>query len=313
MKYYQIVLAVMRYLFQISQYILLNMKRIILFMIFFIISSFKVYSQETIWNVKDSNFWTEIEEENSIFEEEKNKKLDAQVELDFSSQKQEIDLIDAINTGLENSSSYKISKYQKQYSDWEFRNKLSEFLPDISYSFSLSDLKGEFLVGGILPRYVHETVYSSTFTTDIEILNIKRVFDSIQLKNQQKSQKHNQNYTKEDLIFRVATAYYELLQKKTEIEIYRYNLIEAEEQNKYNQALYDIGEGTRFDILRSQTEVETAKSDLENALLKQPRQILPILQDIRFFQILFRKIKLFISLNLLKVTKLLIFYFLRLY
>ena len=156
-------------------------------MIIFIFFSCDAFCQDSIWNVKDDDFWTEIGADSLEFEKEKDQKLDAQIELDFNAQNYEIDLIDAINTGLKNSSSYKISKYQKEYSDWEFRNKLSEFLPDIRYSFSLADLKGEFLVGGILPRYVHETVYSSTFTTEMEILNAKRIFESIQLRNQQKS------------------------------------------------------------------------------------------------------------------------------
>ena len=244
------------------------MKNIIILFILFLMLLFcplKVFCEDTVWNVKNADFWTEIEEENPDFEKEKNKKLDAQIELDFNAQTYEIDLIDAINTGIQNSSSYKISKYQKQYSDWEFRNKLSEFLPDIGYSFSLADLKGEFLVGGVLPRAVHETVYSSTFNANMEIFNGRRIFEAITLKNQQKAKKHTQNYTKEDLIYRVSSAYYDLLEKKTEIEIYKYNLVEVQEQYNYNKARYDVGLGTKFDILRAQTELETAKADLENA------------------------------------------------
>ena len=242
------------------------MKKIFLIFIIFIIFPNITFSQETVWDVKDESFWTEIQDDSLDFEKKKQQKLDACIELDLNAQSYEIDLIDAINHGIENSSSYKISKYQKQYSDWEFRNKLSEFLPDISYSFSLADLKGEFLVGGILPRYVHETVYSSTFTTQMEVFNARKIFESIQLRNQQKAKKHTQNYTREDLIYRVSVAYYELLQKKTETEIYRYNLLEAEEQYKYNQALYDIGKGTRFDILRAESVVEEANADLENSI-----------------------------------------------
>ena len=47
------------------------------------------------------------------------------------------------------------------------------------------DLKGEFLVGGILPRGVHETVYSSTFLFKWDFFSPKRIFESIQLKNEQ--------------------------------------------------------------------------------------------------------------------------------
>ena len=83
----------------------------------------------------------------------------------------------------------------------------------------------------------------------------------------QKEKKHTQNYTREQLIYRISNAYYDLLQKKIEIEIYKYNQIEVEEQLKYNQALYDVGMGTRFDILRSQSEVEAAKADVQSAIL----------------------------------------------
>ena len=243
------------------------MKKIILIIIFILSFSEISFGEELVWDVKSTDFWTEIEEEKLNFSAAPQNQLNAQIELDLNSQTFELDLIESIEAGIQNSSSYKISKYQKEYSDWEFRNKLSEFLPNIGYSFSLSDLKGEFLVGGILPRKVHETVYASTFTADWEIFNAKKIFDSIRLKNQQKSKKHNQNYTKDDLILRTSIAYYDLLQKKTEIEIYKYNLIEAQEQLKYNNALYDIGAGTRFDILRAESEVESAKADVENAVL----------------------------------------------
>ena len=243
------------------------MKKILFIIMFFIFFSPHSFGEETVWDVKNADFWTEIEQDNSIFEKEKNLKLEAEINLEFNEQPQEIDLIDAITTGIQNSSSYKIAKYQKQYSDWQFRNKLSEFLPDIGYSFVLNDLSGEFLVGGILARKVHETVYSSTFLTEWEIFNGKRIFQIMQTKNLQKEKKHTQNYTREQLIYKISNAYYDLLQKKIEIEIYKYNQIEVEEQLKYNQALYDIGMGTRFDILRSQSEVEAAKADVQSAIL----------------------------------------------
>ncbi len=245
------------------------MKFLNIILTFFIIFFFAEisYCEDTVWDVKNTDFWVELEENELKFEKEKDTKLDAQIELDLNAQNYEIDLIDAINTGIQNSNSYKIAKYQKEYSDWEFMNKLSEFLPNINYSFTMMDMKGEFLVGGIVPRKVHETIYSSTFSTGIEILNGQRIFDTIRLRNQQKEKIHKKNYTKEELILRISSAYYDLLQKKTEIEIYRYNLVEVEEQLKYNQALYDIGSGTRFDILRSQSEVEAANAELENAIL----------------------------------------------
>lgn len=226
----------------------------------------KVFA-ELIWNVKNEDFWVELTQDDINYEKEKMKKLEAEIELELNSENYEIDLIDAITKGLENSNTYKISKLQKKYADWEFRNKLSEFLPTFNYDYSLTDLKGEFLVGGILPRLVHETVYSSAFSAEMQVINGRRIFEIMQLRNIQTEKKHNQNYTREDLIFRVANAYYDLLLKKFEIEIYRYNLLEVEEQYRYNQALYDIGQGVRFDILRSQSEVEGAKADLQNAIL----------------------------------------------
>lgn len=270
MKYYHFRLADKRYLCSSSLDILFYMKKIMLIIIFFLITLLNscAIAQDTVWDVKNPDFWVELEEKDKTLNNDKILQLDAQIELDINQQNYEIDLIDAIKTGLQNSSSYKISKYQKQYSDWEYMNKLSEFLPNLDYSFSLMDLKGEFLVGGILPRKVHETVYSSTFNVEWEIFNGKRIFDSIRLRNKQKEKKHTENYTREDLIYRISTAYYELLQRKFEIEIYKYNLFELQEQLKYNQALYDVGNGTRFDILRSQSEVEAAKSEVESAILK---------------------------------------------
>ena len=243
------------------------LKIIIMFFIIFFSARYSFGNENTVWDIKNQDFWTELEDNELKFEKEKNTKLDAQIELDLNAQNYEIDLIDAINTGIQNSSSYKIAKYQKEYSDWEFANKLSEFLPNINYSFTMKDMKGEFLVGGIVPQKVHETIYSSTFSTNIDILNGQRIFDTIRLRNQQKEKKHTQNYTKEELIYKISNAYYELLQKKIEIEIYRYNLVEVQEQLKYNQALYDVGNGTRFDILRSESELEAANADLENAIL----------------------------------------------
>lgn len=246
------------------------MKKIILIIMLFInkLLVLNCYAEETIWNIKDNDFWIELEENELKFEQEKSKKLDMIIELNLDSKIEEISLIEAITHGLENSTSYKIAKYKSQYSKWEYANKLCEFLPNINYAFSLTDLKGEFLVGGILPRKVHETVYSSSFSTEWEFFNAKRVFDSIKFKNQKKAQKHTENFSRDELIYRISTAYYELLQKKFKIEIYKYNLVEVEEQLKYNQSLYNIGDGTRFDILRAEAEVEKAKAEIEKAILE---------------------------------------------
>ena len=70
------------------------MKKILFIIMFFIFFSPHSFGEETVWDVKNADFWTEIEQDNSIFEKEKNLKLEAEINLEFNEQPQEIDLID---------------------------------------------------------------------------------------------------------------------------------------------------------------------------------------------------------------------------
>ena len=139
-------------------------------------------------------------------------------------------------------------------------------LPDFYYRYRIQALNGEFLVGDILPRVIRQNPIYSGITVDYPLGNGTVFYDMASRSNLYKSQKHNVKYTQSELLLNTTLYYYELLESKLNIEVLLSNLRDRHEQLKLMQARYQIGIGSKYDILRADAQYADAKQELITAL-----------------------------------------------
>lgn len=81
------------------------------------------------------------------------------------------------------------------------------------------------------------------------------------IKNAIKSASYNLDYTLDEVLYNTAMNYYNLLGRKLEIDVYRVNLQDREEQLKMIKAKYEMGLSSKFDTYRAEAEAARAKQE----------------------------------------------------
>ena len=230
----------------------------IIFILVLIINlfNFPVFAaDDLIWHLQEDNFLENITADNSPITEEKKEFLEGEIRKYLDTDVTYVNLADCILTAAENSYDLKINYHELRATNWEFWAKTAELIPDFSYSFDISDLRGEFLVGGVVPIRVHETVIQSSFDLIWDITNQgKTIFEMAAIKNAVKAASYNLDYTLDEVILNTALNYYNLLGRKLEIDVYRVNLQDREEQLKMIKAKYEMGLSSKFDTYRAEAE-----------------------------------------------------------
>lgn len=221
------------------------------------------YAEETsIWHLQEDNFLENISSDKSPITEEKKFFLEGEIRKYLDTDVTYANLADCILTAAQNSYDLKINYHELKATNWEFWAKAAELIPDLSYSFDISDLRGEFLVGGVVPVRVHETVIQSSFDLIWDITNQGRtIFEMAAIKNAIKSASYNLDYTLDEVLLNTALNYYNLLGRKLEIDVYRVNLQDREEQLKMINAKYEMGLSSKFDTYRAEAEAARAKQE----------------------------------------------------
>ena len=215
-----------------------------------------------IWNLEEDNFLKNIESKDSPINEDKKIFLEGEINKILDIDVTYASLADCIITAAKNSYDLEISYHDKKALDWEYRAKTAELLPDFSYTFDIAGLRGEFLVGGVVPIRVQETVIQSSFDLIWDITNQgKTLFEMAAIKNAVKAATYELNYTLDEVLLNTALNYYDLLGKKLEIDVYRVNLKDREEQLKMIEAKYQLGLSSKFDIYRAEAEAAKAKQE----------------------------------------------------
>lgn len=160
-----------------------------------------------------------------------------------------------------------INKAYKQQFYWLYRNSQFQLLPNLYYNYNIQDLQGQYLVGGIVSAKVHEVPIQSTFGFEWSTINQGKYFFLVaQSKNIFKSSLYELEFTKEKIIRDVVLAYYDVLEKKLEIEVQKINIFDRLEQLKYTLARFEVGIGTLYDVKRAQAELARAQQDYLNTL-----------------------------------------------
>ena len=182
---------------------------------------------------------------------------------------QVVSLDECILTALKNNFDIAIKYHTFKSSKYEYQNSLSKFLPVLKTTSYIADYSGQILVGGVLNDKFHETAISINFTAEHKLTEGGRqIFEARASKSLEKARKHDLNFTRTETIYLVSRYYYEMLLAKLNIEIYLRNLIERNAQLALAKKLQKSGFGTKFDVIRSETESAQAKVNLLDALNK---------------------------------------------
>ncbi len=220
-----------------------------------------------IWNYKNDDFLDYLKNNDEKKLIERQKKLDDEIRRTLDVNLLPVNLEDCITIMLKNSSTLQIAKANKDAAKWTFANSMTFLLPDFYYRYQIQDVRGEILVGSVLPVKLHvNPVYSGFSATYPIFADWSQFFLAASSRSQYKAAEHNLNRTREELLKNVATSYYDLLQSKLNIEVLIVNMRDRNEQLRLMQARHQIGVGTKYDVLRAQAEYAKSKMELINAL-----------------------------------------------
>ena len=198
---------------------------------------------------------------------EKQAVIDEEISNELNSNFIYTDLETCLKLAMKDNFDIKINTaYKKQYY-WLYRNSQFQLLPNLYYNYSIQDLQGQYLVGGILSAKVHEVPIQSIFGFEWSTINQGKYFFLVaQNKNIFKSSLYELEFTKEKIVRDVVLAYYDTLEKKLEIEVQKINLYDRLEQLKYTVGRFETGIGTLYDVKRAQAELARAQQEYLNTL-----------------------------------------------
>lgn len=216
--------------------------------------SYKTFSQI----IKGSASFSDIEKQ-AIIDSEISKELDTRFIY--------TDLENCIKVALNNNYDIKIRDAEVNESFWLNKNAQFQLLPNFYYNYDLKNLEGRYMVGGIVSTITHEVPIQSIFVLEWSTINQGKYFFYLaQTRNLLRGTKATREFTKEEIIRDTVLAYYDVLEKKMEIEVQKINLYDRVEQLKYTQARFDSGIGTLYDVKRAQAELAGAEQDYTQTL-----------------------------------------------
>lgn len=223
--------------------------------------------EKTIWDYKRDDFIERtLAGEDSLFAQQRQKEIDKELEKNLNVILVPISLEKCLKIAVANNYNIKQKKAVERQNLWEEANAYSRILPNLQYSYTSEWLSGTYLVGGIVPDDVSENPLSSFMTLDWSAFERgKVIFDIVQRKYLHQSAEALLNFSRDETILNTAISYYELLQKKAELDIYTTNVVDRQAQLNLTTARYHAGVGTRFDIYRAEAELAKAKQEFITA------------------------------------------------
>ncbi len=177
------------------------------------------------------------------------------------------DLSECLKYALKDNYDIKIKEALNRQQLWNYRNSIAKIIPDIHYDYSRQDLRGEFLVGGIVPISVHEIATNLYLNIEWNWFNKGRYFfDVFKNKYLSKSAQANKNFSRDETLLKTSIAYYNLLEAKLEIEAYRTNLFELKYYKEIAQARYKAGLDRKYDLKRAEADLAAAERNYETGI-----------------------------------------------
>ena len=178
-----------------------------------------------------------------------------------------IDLSECLKYALRDNYEIKIKEALSKQKNWNYRNSIVKILPNVHYDYSRQDLKGEFLVGGIVPVGVHEIATNLYLNVEWDWFKKgKYFFDLFQNKYLYKSAQAQKKFSVDETLLKTSIAYYNLLEAKLEIEAYRTNLFELKYYKDIAEARYKAGLDRKYDLKRAEADLAAAERNYETGI-----------------------------------------------
>ncbi len=192
--------------------------------------------------------------------------IEKEIKLDLDPTEVPITLEQSLKCAITKNFDIRINDAAKEQEKWAYRKSLTEFLPDFGYDFMLRRLDGEILVGGVVPVETSQTSIRTMFEVRWLLFDgFRRYFDSKIAKQLYEISKLRLEFTRDEILLFTTSQYYDLLQDKLNIIILLKNLQQTQEQLEITKDRFEAGVGTKFDVLRSETEVANSKQNLIEA------------------------------------------------
>ena len=161
----------------------------------------------------------------------------------------------------------KAQSFGYDISKWDYKKALSNFLFNVGSSSYTIYYSGQVLVGAALVDKFNELALSFNIHAEHKLTRGgEDIFEALRSKNVKFAQRHRLNFTYSEVLLNTTIQYWELLRRKLDIEIYQKNYKERCAQLKQTENLKDAGLGTKFDVIRAQSELAQAKQNLLDAL-----------------------------------------------
>ncbi len=192
--------------------------------------------------------------------------IEKEIKLDLDPAEVPITLEQCLRCAIHKNYDIRINNAAKEQEKWAFRKSLTEFLPDVGYEYIQRRLDGEILVGGVVPIETSQTSIRTMFEVRWLVFDgFRRYFDAKIAKQLYDISKLRLKFTKDEILLFTTSQYYKLLQDKLNIIILLKNLEQTQEQLEITKDRFEAGVGTKFDVLRSETEVFNSKQNLIEA------------------------------------------------
>lgn len=227
----------------------------------------KEQTDTTIWEFSKDDFVEHIlKGDETFFQKQNREKVEAELEKILDIKLVPTDLKTCLEVAIEQNYAIKAKTAEVKENLWYKRYGYARIVPDSTYNYQSKWLQGTYLVGGIVPASVNEDTIQSYFDFIWNVFDQGKVFFYIsQRRSLHKAAIAQKEFTKDEIILNTTLTYYDLLNKKAELDVYSTNLIDRTAQYKLTQARYQAGVGTRFDIYRAEAELAKAKQDYVTA------------------------------------------------
>lgn len=217
---------------------------------------------DTIWEQYNERFLYDLDGADNKHKQKAQEIIDDDIEYKLHITLDYLNLKQCLERALEHNFNIKISDNTQTAEKWQYRNSMAQFLPDFYFEYQITHVEGEYLVGNVLLDHIEENPTQNTFNVGWYNVNFPQRFFNLRAnKHRYKAAVSDYEYTKDEVLQNTAVEYYNLLEKKLNIEVLRINLKEREQQLTITQGRYKLGVGTKFDILRAEAQVAQAKQE----------------------------------------------------
>lgn len=238
------------------------MKKVLILIFIMFFSQNIIYAEDgLIWDSQKDEFIKElIQGKSSASEAEKQRRLDEELSKNLGINLIYTNLAECIKIAVDNNYNIKTKSCTKKQNYWENKNAKMQFLPDFFYGYTWQKLDGQFLVGGIAVRDVHEIALQSTFQLNWSTVKQGKLFFlNAQTRNAYNAANSTLEYTRDEVILQTTLTYYDLLSQKLKFEVSKSNLIDRTQQYKLIKARYEAGLENKYYVARADAEVAQAK------------------------------------------------------